>query len=82
MPQSLSHLRIYATAQLTPSAVPTAARIADARFHKNRISLVLFSLVIGFELKIKSFIFSQVFFKTQRHRDTKSFSGTEDTESS
>ena len=54
MPQSLSHLRIYATAQLTPSAVPTAARIADARFHKNLISLVLFSLVIGFELKIKS----------------------------
>ena len=46
--------RIYATAQLTPSAVPTAARIADARFHKNLINLVLFSLVISFELKIKS----------------------------
>ena len=33
----------YATAQLIPNAVPTAARIADARFHKKRISLVLFS---------------------------------------
>ena len=51
MPQSLSHLRIYATAQLTPSAVPTAARIADARFHIKRISLVLFSLVIFFLMK-------------------------------
>ena len=39
---------VYATAQLTPSAVPTAARIADARFHRNFISLDLFSLVIGF----------------------------------
>ena len=38
--------RIYATAQLTPSAVPTAARIADARFHKNFINLDLFSLDI------------------------------------
>ena len=38
----------YATAQLTPSAVPTAARIADARFHKNLINLDLFSLVIMF----------------------------------
>ena len=54
MPQSLSHLRIYATAQLTPSAVPTAARIADARFHKNLINLVLFSLVISLELRIKN----------------------------
>ena len=34
---------LYATAQLTPSAVPTAARIADARFHKNLINLDLFS---------------------------------------
>ena len=47
-------LEIYATAQLTPSAVPMAARIADARFHKNLISLVLFSLVIGFELRVKN----------------------------
>ena len=51
---SAERLEIYATAQLTPSAVPTAARIADARFHKNLINLVLFSLVIGFELRIKS----------------------------
>ena len=36
-------LKSYATAQLTPSAVPTAARIADARFHKNLINLDLFS---------------------------------------
>ena len=38
----------YATAQLIPNAVPTAARIADPKFHKKRISLVLFSLVIKF----------------------------------
>ena len=36
-------LFFYDTAQLTPSAVPTAARIADARFHKNFINLDLFS---------------------------------------
>ena len=36
----------YATAQLMPSAVPTAARMADARFHMNLINLDLFSLVI------------------------------------
>ena len=53
-PFSVLYVRCYATAQLTPSAVPAAARIADARFHKNLISLVLFSLVIRFELKIKS----------------------------
>ena len=34
---------LYATAQLIPSAVPAAARIADARFHKNLINLDLFS---------------------------------------
>ena len=34
---------LYATAQLMPSAVPTAANIAEARFHKNLISLDLFS---------------------------------------
>ena len=37
---------IYATAQDIPNAVPTAARIADARFHKNLIILDLFSCVI------------------------------------
>ena len=37
---------LYATAQLTPSAVPTAANSAEARFHRNFISLDLFSLVI------------------------------------
>ena len=37
---------LYATAQDTPSAAPTAANIADARFHKNFIILDLFSLVI------------------------------------
>ena len=36
----------YATAQLMPSAVPTAANIAEARFHRNFISLDLFSCVI------------------------------------
>ena len=36
------------TAHDTPNAVPTAASIADARFHRNFISLVLFSLVITF----------------------------------
>ena len=40
----------YATAQLTPRAVPTAANIAEARFHRNLISLDLFSLVIFFFL--------------------------------
>ena len=34
---------LYATAQLMPSAVPTAANIAEARFHRNFISLDLFS---------------------------------------
>ena len=33
----------YATAQLIPNAVPMAARIADAKFHKNLINLDLFS---------------------------------------
>ena len=37
---------LYATAQLMPSAVPTAARMADARFHMNLINLDLFSCVI------------------------------------
>ena len=36
----------YATAHDTPKAVPTAARMADARFHKNLIILDLFSFVI------------------------------------
>ena len=45
--QCMQFLRFYAiTAHDTPKAVPTAARIADARFHRNFISLVLFSLVI------------------------------------
>ena len=39
---------LYATAQDTPSAAPTAANIADARFHKNFIILDLFSCVIFF----------------------------------
>ena len=34
---------IYATAQLTPKAVPIAANTAEARFHRNLISLDLFS---------------------------------------
>ena len=41
----------YATAQLIPNAVPTAARIADAKFHKNLINLDLFSLVMFFLMK-------------------------------
>ena len=36
----------HATAHDTPKAVPTAARIADNRFHKNLIILDLFSCVI------------------------------------
>ena len=36
----------YATAHDTPKAAPTAANIADARFHKNFIILDLFSWVI------------------------------------
>ena len=39
-------VKIYATAQLTPRAVPIAASTAEARFHRNLISLDLFSLVI------------------------------------
>ena len=39
----------YATAHDTPKAVPTAARMADARFHKNLIILDLFSFVIIFQ---------------------------------
>ena len=46
--QCMQFLRFYAiTAHDTPKAVPTAARIADARFHRNFIILVLFSLVIS-----------------------------------
>ena len=82
MPQWLLFLRIYATAQLTPSAVPTAARIADARFHKNLINLVLFSLVISLELKIKGFIFRKFFLNTETQRHKVFLSGAEDTESS
>ena len=44
---------LYATAQLTPSAVPTAANSADARFHKNLINLDLFSWVIFFFFKLE-----------------------------
>ena len=47
LPEGFSFF-FYATAQLTPNAVPTAARIADARFHRNFINLDLFSLVIIF----------------------------------
>ena len=36
----------HATAQLTPKAVPIAANTAEARFHRNLISLDLFSWVI------------------------------------
>ena len=39
----------HATAHDTPKAVPTAARMADARFHKNFINLDLFSFVIIFQ---------------------------------
>ena len=39
-------VKIYATAQLTPRAVPIAANTAEARFHKNLTSLALFSFVI------------------------------------
>ena len=47
---ALSFCQSYAiTAHDTPSAVPTAANIAEARFHRNFISLVLFSLVIIFQ---------------------------------
>ena len=46
--QCMQFLRFYAiTAHDTPKAVPTAANIAEARFHRNFISLVLFSLVIS-----------------------------------
>ena len=37
---------LYATAHDIPNAVPTAANIADARFHINLIILDLFSCVI------------------------------------
>ena len=41
---ALSFCQSYAiTAHDTPSAVPTAANIAEARFHRNLISLDLFS---------------------------------------
>ena len=42
----ISVVKIYATAQLTPRAVPIAANTAEARFHRNFISLALFSFVI------------------------------------
>ena len=46
--QCMQFLRFYAiTAHDTPKAVPTAANIAEARFHRNFIILVLFSLVIS-----------------------------------
>ena len=45
--ETLFFNEFYATAQLTPKAVPTAANIAEARFHRNLISLDLFSLVIS-----------------------------------
>ena len=41
-----SYAPTYATAQDTPRAVPIAANTAEARFHRNFISLDLFSLVI------------------------------------
>ena len=47
--ETLFFNEFYATAQLTPKAVPTAANIAEARFHRNLISLDLFSLVIIFQ---------------------------------
>ena len=42
----ISVVKIYATAQLTPRAVPIAANTAEARFHRNLTSLALFSFVI------------------------------------
>ena len=45
--ETLFFNEFYATAQLTPKAVPTAANIAEVRFHRNLISLDLFSLVIS-----------------------------------
>ena len=42
----ISVVKIYATAQLMPRAVPIAANTAEARFHRNLTSLALFSFVI------------------------------------
>src|SRR5574344_1552352 len=42
----ISVVKIYATAQLTPRAVPIAANTAEARFQRNLTSLALFSFVI------------------------------------
>ena len=42
----ISVVKIYATAQLTPRAVPITANTAEARFHRNLTSLALFSFVI------------------------------------
>ena len=54
-------LRFYAiAAHDTPKAVPTAARIADARFHRNFIILVLFSLVIFSTDLIPNFILARI----------------------
>ena len=41
-----AYASIYATAHDTPKAVPIAANTAEARFHRNLISLDLFSFVI------------------------------------
>ena len=41
-----AYASIYATAHDTPKAVPIAANTAEARFHRNLISLDLFSCVI------------------------------------
>ena len=48
-----AYASIYATAHDTPKAVPIAANTAEARFHRNLISLDLFSCVI---LKNTSFL--------------------------
>ena len=44
----------YATAHDTPKAVPIAANTAEARFHRNLISLDLFYIVIFFFFKIRN----------------------------
>ncbi len=47
MPVTACFFFFYAiTAHDTPRAVPIAARMADARFHRNLINLDLFSCVI------------------------------------
>ena len=69
-------LSIYATAQLTPKAVPIAANTAEARFHRNLISLDLFSWVIHLSsiiLIVQHSFIHRVFLSTDYHRFTQIF---------